>query len=80
MLAPFGRNFLAELNCFLLKLVFRRTQDAEGAAPWSASNIQNDQIRLQLYSFRIESDDDAVNELWTRTEDGWKLHFQKEQI
>ena len=32
------------------------------------------------YSFRIESDDRRVNELWTRTESGWKLHFQKGEI
>ena len=31
-------------------------------------------------SFRIESDDRTVNELWTRAESGWKLHLQKGEI
>jgi hypothetical protein len=39
--APFGRNFLSELNCLLPKLVFRLTQDAE-------SVLQSDLITLDV--------------------------------
>jgi hypothetical protein len=51
-----------------------------GGAPTFAQNAAAMSLIETAYSFRIESDDGGVNELWTRTDSGWKLHSQKGTI
>ena len=48
-----------------------------GEARTFAQNAAAMSLIETAYSFRIENDAGGVNELWTRTDSGWKLHSQK---